>query len=633
MLLFNANLRGQSPVSPDFESVSPAAGLYQGLSVTVRAGRITPDEDVLEDADLDEVHDEGSLADALDQEGGLEVAGLSGAKSYGNISIRGASTADTLVLVNGQPVNQGFDLGSIPTQDIVRVETIRGPAALAYGPEAIGGAINIITRKDQVRPWEVGLAAGSFSEGKFDFSTQAFRFGNWSGSLSGNWFQTQGYTINTDQRSAELDHAATFTLPNDVLRLSAGYSRRFGGAPYAQSLGAAGNGQFDADDRVDQWNVTTSVSDEHRAGAWVLKPSVFYDYASILRLNPLGLDAASGVSLANLNQYFGYGGAVEASTDFRRATGPVTLGLDSREDEIDGAYDAWHTRNVSSAYASGGWFILPGLLSIDGSLRLGEYQYLGPVFTPSGTLKVHWNPYGFVYASSGDGFRAPLFDELYHPTIDYGGLFPAAYGNGEKGNPGLEPERSHTNEVGSDWKDETVTARVAGFANWTTNFISNQIDPNDGFWTTVNLPHVRVLGGEADVRWQALPWLQPYSTYTYQDVRDTGSGSLIPGQMRQKLLGGFRVLVRSTSIDLNGKLVDQNPISLPSNNLINDPGSMSPNAPDIPYWTLNVRAESVLTGNLRVHVGIENMLDAHYAVLPGIPMQGICFEAGITKDF
>jgi outer membrane cobalamin receptor len=617
----------------DSNSNTTISGSYQNPDVTVRATPINPSEDDLEGRELGMVHDGGLLAAALDQEGGLEAVGISGPQAYGTISIRGASAADTLILINGQPVNQGFDLGSIPTQDIVKVETVRGPAALAYGPGAIGGAINVVTRQSQDQRWELGAGAGSFSSSQAHFSSATLSLGPWSGSLSGHWFQTQGYALNMDQSSGELDHASTLILPENTLRFTFGYTKRYGGAPYAQSLGAAGNGQFDADDRVDQWNLNSRVSDEHPLGLWTLRPQAYDNYTHVLRLNPLGLDAASGVAQANLNQYHNFGGGLEASRDFQGALAPLTLGLETKEEQLNGAYDGWHAWNNSAAYARGGWILMPGFLILDAGLRLEQYQEFGAVFVPTGTLKLFWAPQGCLYASSGEGFRAPQFDERYHPRIDYMGLLPAGYGNGEKGNPGLEPERSQSNEVGAAWDGVGVSARAAGFANFISNQISRQIDLSDGYWTYLNLSEVRILGLEADFHWQALTWLQPYSNYTYQDVRDMDRDGTVPGELRQKWVGGFRLSRGGATVDLNGKMVDRTPIQLPSDNLLNDPGSTAPAAPELPYWTLNARLDLDLGGGCRAYVDLQNIFNADYAVLPGIPMEGTDLEMGLNATF
>ncbi|MGH7441208.1 MAG: TonB-dependent receptor domain-containing protein, partial [bacterium] len=257
-------------------------------------------------------------------------------------------------------------------------------------------------------------------------------------------------------------------------------------------------------------------------------------------------------------------------------------------------------------------------------------------FSPSGTLKWFWDPLGYLYASVGEGFRPPVFDELYHPNINYlasGQPLPAGFGNGESGNPDLSPERSESNEVGAAWEGARLTAKVAGYANLIHDYISNQIDPSDGYWTYLNFPHVRILGGETNLDWRLLPWIKPYASYTYQDVRDTDTDSPIVGVLRQKLVGGLVLSLGGLSVDFNAKIVDRNAIRLPDNNALNDPGETAPFAPDAPYTTLNAMLKTRWGEGVQAYASVQNMLNTPYSVLPGIPMEGIYFESGVTKKF
>ena len=120
-----------------------------------------PEGDVVDGSALDSLKADSRLADLLDQNAGLETEGLGIAKSFTNVSIRRSAINQTLVLLNGQRTNQGFDLAMIPTEDIESIEILKGPAALAYGPDATGGVINILTRT-QNQGGSLGASMGGF---------------------------------------------------------------------------------------------------------------------------------------------------------------------------------------------------------------------------------------------------------------------------------------------------------------------------------------------------------------------------------------------------------------------------------------------------------------------------------------
>ncbi|MBM4056344.1 MAG: hypothetical protein FJ264_17065, partial [Planctomycetes bacterium] len=91
------------------------------------------------------------LLDVLRQVPGLEVTRTQGIGGTTSLFIRGASAAQTLVFVDGvqmnSPTSGAFNFANLTTDNIERVEILRGPQSTLYGSEAIGGVVNIITKK------------------------------------------------------------------------------------------------------------------------------------------------------------------------------------------------------------------------------------------------------------------------------------------------------------------------------------------------------------------------------------------------------------------------------------------------------------------------------------------------------
>ena len=92
-----------------------------------------------------------NLADILSSVSGLEISDYGNAGGIKAISIRGSSPEQVLVMIDGRPANDPqtgkIDLGLIPASIIERVEIYRGPASAIYGANALGGVVNIITKK------------------------------------------------------------------------------------------------------------------------------------------------------------------------------------------------------------------------------------------------------------------------------------------------------------------------------------------------------------------------------------------------------------------------------------------------------------------------------------------------------
>ncbi|MCA9771186.1 MAG: TonB-dependent receptor [Myxococcales bacterium] len=109
-----------------------------------------------------------TVPDLLSREAGLNVRQFGGLGQLSTVSIRGSSAEQVLILLDGVRLNSsnlgGVDLSTIPLESIERIEVTRGGGAAIYGSDAVGGVINIITKK----PSRALGGSGSFSYGSFD---------------------------------------------------------------------------------------------------------------------------------------------------------------------------------------------------------------------------------------------------------------------------------------------------------------------------------------------------------------------------------------------------------------------------------------------------------------------------------
>ncbi len=630
----------QAPVS-----TSTAAEL-QEIVVTAPIG-----QEVLQGPDLDSIKADSRLADLLDTQGGLETEGLGIAKSFSNVSIRGSGTNQVLVLLNGQRTNQGFDLAMIPTEDIVRVEVIKGPAALAYGPDATGGVINIITRT-QGRPGDLGASVGDFGTYQLHGSTGDFNLGPWQGSFSGNGFNTNGYTANTDLVNWELDHSSHLDLGADQLDLTADYVYKNGGSPNGDSLSAFDTGQFDTDDREEKQALDAVVADTRDLDGWKLDPSFAYNYANVLRLNPLGADASAGVPKADQNIYNTFDFLATGSHGWGDWFHSLSLGFEFRSEQVQGTEglgDGVRTDDVTSLTSQGLWDFTQDL-SLRWSGRLDWYNtYHLAEFNPEGTLKYRLSAQNDLYFEAGTGFRYPDFDELYHPRIDYSLLdLPIEFGYGEIGNASLRPEKSVNLEAGAELGGKGFSAKASAFASFYDNLIIAAEVPEDSpvlpvtlnpvpYWSFANVPQARILGFEADLNLALSPWLSPYANYTFADSRgdysfagspNTQPGQLVPGRMRDKLEGGMELdFPGGTQVNVYDQYVDRNPA------IYTGPQDLPPVIIASSYSILNADFKTDWGSHSKAFLSFKNILNQQYATIQGLLMPGRYFEVGTTVDF
>jgi vitamin B12 transporter len=612
--------------------------------------------DVIAGKGLDSLKADSRLSDLLDQNAGVETEGLGIAKSFANVSIRGSATNQTLILLNGQRTSEGFDLAMIPTEDIERIEIIKGPAALAYGPDATGGVINVITRV-QNQGGSLGTSVGDFGTYQLHGSTGDWNLGPWKGSLSGNGFNTNGYTANTDLVNWELDHSSHFSLGPDQLALTANYVYKNGGAPNGDSLSAFDTGQFDTDDREEKKVFSTILSDEHTIGNWVFSPSFSYNYANVYRQNPLGADATAGVPKTDQNIYDTFDFLSNDSAQWQDWLHSLSFGFEFRREQVQGTEglgDSARTSDVTS-FSTKGLLDFDPRLSLQWSGRLDWYNtYNLAPFNPEGTLKYAWTQDQDLYFSAGTGFRYPDFDELYHPEIDYlvydssgnpTGI-PEEFGFGEVGNPNLQPEKSVNLEAGTGLKWNDFSFKADGFSSFYTNLINPAEIPFNSpllpvvtsggvtvnnpqlYWSSENIAQARVMGFETNVSWDFSRWGSFYGGYTFADSRDTQTNALIQGRMRDKVIGGFLFRPwQDAELNISDQYVDRNPA------IYTGPQDAPPVIIASAYSILNLDFKTQVGADSKAFLSFKNLLNQQYATVQGLLMPGRYFEAGTTVNF
>jgi len=163
---------------------------------------------------------DASIADALSSIPGVTVERYGGLGSTANIYIRGSSSAQVLVLLDGRPVGgqqtDTLDVGEISTSGVERIEVVEGGGATLYGTGAIGGVVNIITTHPSNAPL-VRVSDGSFDTQSFDLETQHVTFQRL---VSANDYPYLAYTVPSGTR-VDADFASTTLRLRDDAMLGA----------------------------------------------------------------------------------------------------------------------------------------------------------------------------------------------------------------------------------------------------------------------------------------------------------------------------------------------------------------------------------------------------------------------------
>lgn len=496
--------------------------------VTVTATR-TPQSLDARVADLtvigaDEIARSGaqSLTEILQRHAGLEITMNGGPGATSGIFMRGANPGQTLLLINGLRVSSST-VGApapeaVPVDQIERIEILRGPASSLYGSDAIGGVIQIFTRKPaDVFRGDINAGYGTYDTwtGSAGVSGSAgpFRLGVRGGGRRSNGFNATtnpgAFDYNPDRdgyrsENAGIDAALTLA-PGQELTAQYLYNRL--------------NNQFDGGPGFDDRTIT-------KLETWQI--------ASSNRLHELWSSRLSvGEGIVDSVSMFAFGDAPFKTrqrqyawqNDVTLPVGLLTLVLERREENIEEQSDFPVTeRNTNAVNAI--WRGEIESHSLQVNLRHDDSSQYGGETTGAVAWGWRFAPEWRVTASYGTGFKAPSFNDLYFPGFS---------------NPDLVPEEARNAEAGVYWTTRSgelaSEARLVGWHNRVRELIVLQC--NELFECAPQNVSRATLQGVT------LGWAGRWRDTTVdasidlQDPEDDDSGNLLPRRARQH--GALRV--------------------------------------------------------------------------------------------
>ena len=517
-----------------------------------------------------------SLPDVLRGVAGLTLSNSGGAGKATSVFLRDTNSDHVLVLVDGIKVGSAT-LGTasfqdIPVAQIERIEIVRGPRASLYGSEAIGGVIQIFTRKGG------GALTPSFSATAGSYGTVNGAFGLSGGGEQG-WFNfklnqqnTKGFNAKRNATGADLDKDG---YHNSSLGLNGGYRFDNGVVADAQVLRANNKNMFDG-------NPNQSEGVQQVLGG-SLKFAPLQAWNMILR-------AGSGQDYSNnfLNGVFKsrfntQRDSLSWQNDFALDADQLfTAGLDYQNDRVDST--TAYTRPTRDNRALFGQYQGNfGAHSLQASLRRDDNQQFGGHTTTGLGYGYALSDMTRLTASYGTAFKAPTFNSLYYPGF---------------GNPALRPELSRSIEAG--------VAGYGTFGKWSVNAYQTKVENfvvYDATFTPVNIELARINGLEGQLQTQLADW-DINGTLTLQDPRNqvatNHQGKLLNRRATEAMrievahdLGAYRF---ASSLYAEGRRFD-------------DIGNTQHLGG---YGLLDVRAEYRVTADWLVQGRIDNLLDKQY---------------------
>ena len=588
-----------------------------------------------------------SPADVLRRVPGVTVVETGGPGATTTVRLRGADAGHTLVLIDGIRVNDPssdageFDFSNLSAIDIERIEVLRGPQSAIYGSDAIGGVINIITRKGKGAPrFSVGVEGGSYGT-KAGRAAVSGSEGPVSYAFSTTGFDTAGFS-RYGYRIGRIEDALTSPLEADS----------------ARRLGTAGRVSVaispDAELEIGGYTSHNKAELDNDAGFDALPdgPSstrqhlyegharlTMHAFDGILRNSFLVSGSRTDRDYRLIGSYFlpslywdeyGYRGdrlSAEYQGDLKLGPfGLLTFGAKVEEEKLVSTtrnvlpFEVPTYKNVDASQTTRSVYVLHQFslfenlhLSLGGRVddiedreTFGTWRATAAYEIPTSGTKLR--------ASLGTGAKAPTLYQKFDPF---------------SGTADLESERSIGFDVGIDQRlaDERVLLSATLFANRFRNLIAygmaETCRPEQMYGCFINVNRARTSGVEFSADVDVVPtWLRVKASYTYLEAFDEETDLRLARRPQHQGRLGFAIT------PMPGLFIEPSVVFVGSR--FSSPGELYELAP---YARFDLYADYKIDDTFSIYARAENLTDARYQEVYNYGTAGRSFYGGLRATW
>ena len=417
-----------------------------------------------------------NIQDLLGYYAGVDVKKRGSEGVQADVSIRGGSFEQTLILIDGIKLSDpqtGHNNMNLPINigDVEKIEILNGQASTVFGPNALAGVINIITKKSDGQKLTLGVSGGENGYYRGSISAQ-LPVNDFDNLISVSRTKSDGYRHNTDFDIITAFAKSGFNFTSGKAGISIGYTDK-----------AFGANSFYTTKYPNQWEHTKTLFTTAIA-AYSIKNFTFTpklslrhntDYYVLKYENPAFYKNDHTTNAYN----------IEFQTVATVPFGSFALTEELGFDDINSSNLGVHNRRksgVAGEFISQSWNQFKLLVSG----YTYNYTDFGWKFLPSVNLGFQVTEELNSYISYGKSFRVPTFTELYY-------LSPV-----QKGNTLLQPEEAATVEVGLNYTQQIFSTNLGLFSRKGTNLIDwIKETPATTAWHSENISHITTNGIEA----------------------------------------------------------------------------------------------------------------------------------------
>jgi len=526
-------------------------------------------------------------AEVIDQSVGVMITDQGGRGSLSTVSIRGSRYAQVLVLLDGKRLNSprdgGFDLSSLPIalDDIERIEIVRGSSSALFGSEAVGGVINIITKKPQANNSRLAGSMGSHG-----YDTLSLGFGNNQGgvyySFSGERQTYDGYRSNSDLDQDTMNGKIGFEFsPVTAFELSSNYLSKELGVPGSLQYPSP-NARQNERERVDGALLRTrfgqaldlSLSAQRTQDDLKYKdPQNFVD--SLHKSKTDGEEAKLTWIANSWNQF--------------------TIGYETRKDRLDSTDSGVHSATLDASYVQDELSLGDSLIVVIGTRRDSHSVY-GDKTSPRTSARYFISGTGtIIRASYGESFRGPTFNDLY---------WSDAWSHG---NPNLKPESSKETEGSIEQTfGAGASVKVSGYERNVKDLIDWRFDVFP--MRPENIGKALIRGYEGEAKFPLSADTTIAANYAYTNPVDELTGEKIYYTIPKTQLKGILSIALDSATHL----------SLERRQVVN---YVKPGENDWRYTVMDAKISQTFTSKRgELFFGMKNIFDRRYEIARGYLM-------------
>ncbi|MCH7350455.1 MULTISPECIES: TonB-dependent receptor [unclassified Acinetobacter] len=514
-----------------------------------------------------------NVSDVIQRDPSVYVKQSGGLGQISEISLRGTKSVHTLVLKDGARLNSQNELGPLypaflDTTDVQQVEILKGPASVQYGSDAIGGVVQLISKK----PEKTGAdLTGIYGENN-TYKTIA----------NANLVTDQGFYAQVGGQRLESDGTRIFE--SQTKNEKASYDQK----GYHAKVGFYQENTIDASASISENKGTNIFSNDYITNTAqrlfenrVINAKVAYNILPDLILNARYSNAQDKQNVPS------YGSRYDT---------------ENNEGDLNLKWKFTPNQNilVGTTYTDANYktnTILKGDQSVDSTgyylqhqfknekfdtqagVRLEDNERFGDHTVGQAAIRYHFLPNASVYANIGSAFRAPTLNELY-----------SQWG----GNQNLAPEESTSYEIGSDYD---ITPSISTNLSVYHTKIKNLITNNAG--TNKNIAKANFTGGEAGIKWHQDD-LFLSTQYAYVKTENEVTELEIAYRPRQTLT--VSTGLENATYGISASIIARAKSYADTANSIRVPG----------YATVDLNAYWNINPNVKVFTNIQNVGDVEY---------------------